>query len=41
MVYIHSWQEFQDAAEGLYAKSPNNVRAFKLYPAVSDPTRLR
>jgi hypothetical protein len=26
MVYIHSWQEFQDAAEALYAKSPNKVR---------------
>jgi len=24
-VYIHSWQEFQDAAESLYSKSPNNV----------------
>ncbi|KAF9468379.1 signal recognition particle SRP9 SRP14 subunit [Collybia nuda] len=26
MVYIHSWQEYQDAAEALYAKSPNNAR---------------
>ncbi|KAF9447382.1 signal recognition particle, SRP9/SRP14 subunit [Macrolepiota fuliginosa MF-IS2] len=26
MVYIHSWQEFQDAAEALYAKSPNKAR---------------
>lgn len=26
MVYIQSWQEFQDAAESLYSKSPNNVR---------------
>ncbi|PPQ71145.1 hypothetical protein CVT26_010839 [Gymnopilus dilepis] len=26
MVYIHSWQEFQDAAESLYSKSPNNTR---------------
>ncbi|KDR77999.1 hypothetical protein GALMADRAFT_266550 [Galerina marginata CBS 339.88] len=26
MVYIHSWQEFQDAAEALYSKSPNNTR---------------
>ncbi|KAF8963289.1 signal recognition particle, SRP9/SRP14 subunit, partial [Flammula alnicola] len=26
MVYIHSWQGFQDAAESLYAKSPNNTR---------------
>ncbi|KAF8883886.1 signal recognition particle, SRP9/SRP14 subunit [Gymnopilus junonius] len=26
MVYIHSWQEFQDAAESLYSKSPNNAR---------------
>lgn len=25
MVYIHSWQEFQDAAEALYSKSPNDV----------------
>ncbi|KAF8624304.1 hypothetical protein AX15_005935 [Amanita polypyramis BW_CC] len=26
MVYIHSWQEYQDAAEALYAKSPNKAR---------------
>ncbi|EAU87413.1 hypothetical protein CC1G_02172 [Coprinopsis cinerea okayama7 len=26
MVYIQSWQEFQDAAEALYAKSPNQTR---------------
>lgn len=26
MVYIHAWQEFQDAAEALYAKSPTKVR---------------
>ncbi|KAG7085907.1 hypothetical protein E1B28_003441 [Marasmius oreades] len=26
MVYIQSWQEFQDAAEALYQKSPNKVR---------------
>ncbi|KAF8630105.1 hypothetical protein AX17_005501 [Amanita inopinata Kibby_2008] len=26
MVYIHSWQEYQDAAEVLYAKSPNKAR---------------
>ncbi|KXN85927.1 Signal recognition particle 9 kDa protein [Leucoagaricus sp. SymC.cos] len=26
MVYIHSWQEFQDAAEALYVKSPNKAR---------------
>ncbi|PPQ91610.1 hypothetical protein CVT25_012791 [Psilocybe cyanescens] len=26
MVYIHSWQEFQDAAESLYSKAPNNTR---------------
>jgi hypothetical protein len=25
MVFIHSWQEFQDAAEALYAKSPTKV----------------
>ena len=25
MVYIHSWQEFQDAAEALYEKSPYKV----------------
>ena len=25
MVYIHSWQEYQDAAEALYSKSPNKV----------------
>ncbi|KAE9392777.1 signal recognition particle, SRP9/SRP14 subunit [Gymnopus androsaceus JB14] len=26
MVYINSWQEYQDAAEALYKKSPNNTR---------------
>ncbi|EGN92651.1 hypothetical protein SERLA73DRAFT_190834 [Serpula lacrymans var. lacrymans S7.3] len=26
MVYIASWQEYQEAAEALYAKSPNNTR---------------
>ncbi|KAF9050887.1 signal recognition particle, SRP9/SRP14 subunit [Hymenopellis radicata] len=26
MVYISSWQEYQDAAEALYAKSPNKTR---------------
>ncbi|OCH87851.1 signal recognition particle SRP9/SRP14 subunit [Obba rivulosa] len=26
MVYISSWQEFQEAAEALYEKSPNNTR---------------
>ncbi|TFK32951.1 signal recognition particle, SRP9/SRP14 subunit, partial [Crucibulum laeve] len=26
MVYIHSWQEYQDAAEALYSKSPNDAR---------------
>ena len=26
MVYIASWQEYQEAAEALYAKSPNTVR---------------
>jgi len=25
MVYIASWQEYQEAAENLYAKSPNRV----------------
>ena len=25
MVYIHSWQEYQDAAEALYRKSPKIV----------------
>ena len=25
MVYISSWQEFQEAAEALYEKSPNTV----------------
>ncbi|KZP27894.1 signal recognition particle, SRP9/SRP14 subunit [Athelia psychrophila] len=25
-MYIHSWQEFQEAAEALYAKSPNDAR---------------
>ena len=27
MVYISSWQEYQEAAEALYEKSPNTVRA--------------
>ncbi|KAJ6542892.1 signal recognition particle, SRP9/SRP14 subunit, partial [Mycena capillaripes] len=26
MVYIHAWQEYQDAAEALYAKSPTTTR---------------
>ena len=26
MVYIASWQEYQEAAEALYARSPNTVR---------------
>ena len=26
MVYISSWQEYQEAAEALYEKSPNTVR---------------
>ncbi|KAJ7318424.1 signal recognition particle, SRP9/SRP14 subunit [Mycena albidolilacea] len=26
MVYIHAWQEYQDAAEALYAKSPTTAR---------------
>lgn len=26
MVYLHSWQEYQDAAEALYEKSPNDTR---------------
>ena len=26
MVYISSWQEYQEAAEALYDKSPNTVR---------------
>ncbi|TFK66847.1 signal recognition particle, SRP9/SRP14 subunit [Pluteus cervinus] len=26
MVYIHSWQAYQDAAEALYESSPNNTR---------------
>ena len=25
MVYISSWQEYQEAAEALYEKSPNTV----------------
>jgi hypothetical protein len=25
MVYIANWQEFQEAAEGLYEKSPRHV----------------
>jgi hypothetical protein len=26
MVYINSWQEYQEAAENLYANSPRKVR---------------
>ncbi|KAJ7278885.1 signal recognition particle, SRP9/SRP14 subunit [Mycena rebaudengoi] len=26
MVYIHAWQEYQDAAEALYTKSPTKTR---------------
>ncbi|KAJ7711010.1 signal recognition particle, SRP9/SRP14 subunit [Mycena metata] len=26
MVYIHAWQDYQDAAEALYAKSPTTTR---------------
>jgi len=26
MVYISSWQDYQEAAEALYTKSPNNTR---------------
>ncbi|KAK7035661.1 signal recognition particle protein [Favolaschia claudopus] len=26
MVYIHSWQDYQDAAEALYTKSPTTTR---------------
>ncbi|TEB20988.1 signal recognition particle, SRP9/SRP14 subunit [Coprinellus micaceus] len=26
MVYIHSWQEFQEAAEALYERDPNKTR---------------
>jgi len=26
MVYISSWQDYQEAAEALYAKSPNDTR---------------
>ena len=28
MVYISSWQEYQEAAEALYEKSPNTVSTF-------------
>lgn len=31
MVYIVSWQEYQEAAENLYAKSPNKVCLFDIY----------
>jgi signal recognition particle subunit SRP9 len=31
MVYITSWQEYQEAAENLYAKAPNKVRLFRIY----------
>lgn len=32
MVYIANWQEFQEAAEGLYEKSPVLVRLLFIYP---------
>ena len=32
MVYIPSWQEFQEAAENLYEKSPNSVSADLFLP---------
>lgn len=34
MVYISSWQEFQEAAEALYEKSPNKVRNI-IHPCTS------
>ena len=35
MVYISSWQEYQEAAESLYEKSPNTVRSLYFCIAVS------
>ena len=31
MVYISSWQDYQEAAEALYTKSPNDVRILPTY----------
>jgi hypothetical protein len=42
MVYIHSWQEFQDAAEALYEQDPNKVslNPFKFIHIVLMASRL-
>lgn len=41
MVYIHAWQDYQDAAEALYAKSPTNVRYFALILGTFHPALNR
>jgi len=33
MVYISSWQDYQEAAEALYTKSPNHVRFLPTTPS--------
>jgi hypothetical protein len=33
MVYISSWQDYQEAAEALYTKSPNDVRFLPTPPS--------
>lgn len=35
MVYIASWQEYQEAAENLYVKSPNKVSFFVESPLLN------
>lgn len=40
MVYIHSWQEFQDAAETLYSKSQNKACLHPIHPVGAKLTDL-
>jgi hypothetical protein len=41
MVYIASWQDFQRAAEDLYAKSPNKVSCLPCFCPKFDPSFTR
>lgn len=45
MVYIASWQQFQEAAENLYEKSPNSVSFIPALPSsvvlINDRTQTR
>ncbi|KAJ7157981.1 signal recognition particle, SRP9/SRP14 subunit [Mycena crocata] len=41
MVYIHAWQEYQDAAEALYAKSPTKTRYCVKWRAVEGKLVLK